>query len=286
MFSQLLINSLSAASVYILIGLGFGLVYSIARFFHFAHAAIFIICPYIALFIFSWFKSPLYIAIPLAIILVTLLGCLIDIFVYSPLRKKGSSPLILLLASFGVYIVLQNLISMIFGDDTKSLLVGVVQKGILFMGARITLIQLISIITSCFFLIALWAFMKKTKIGLALRAVSDDAELSSVVGLNSDKLILVTFAIGSALAGIGGILFALDINMTPTIGMNALMMGIIAVIVGGVGSIPGVALGALLLGMAQHFGVWKISSQWQDVIAFVILFIFLIFKPEGFLGRK
>ena len=95
-----------------------------------------------------------------------------------------------------------------------------------------------------------------------------------------------TFAIGSALAGIAGILVALDVDMTPTMGMNALMMGVVVVIIGGVGSIPGIALGALLLGFAQHFGVWKISSQWQDTIAFVILILFLLFRPQGFLGKK
>ena len=119
-----------------------------------------------------------------------------------------------------------------------------------------------------------------------MRAVANDSELARVAGIESDKIILLTFALGSALAGIAGILVALDVDMTPTMGMNALMMGVVAVIIGGVGSIPGIALGALLLGMAQHLGVWFISSQWQDAIAFVILLLFLLFRPQGFLGKK
>ena len=122
--------------------------------------------------------------------------------------------------------------------------------------------------------------------GKAMRAVANDPELANISGIDSNRVILLTFAIGSALAGIAGILVALDVDMTPTMGMNALMMGVVAVIIGGVGSIPGVALGALLRGTAQHLGVWEISSKWQDAIAFIILFIFLLLKPEGFLGKK
>jgi branched-subunit amino acid ABC-type transport system permease component len=107
-----------------------------------------------------------------------------------------------------------------------------------------------------------------------------------MTGINSDRVIFWAVALGSVLAGIAGILVALDVDMTPTMGMNALLMGVAAVIIGGVDSLPGVALGALLLGMAQHLGVWKISSQWQDAIAFFILLMFLLFRPQGFLGKR
>ena len=286
MFLQLLINATSAACVYMLVAVGFSLIYATVHFFHFAHAAMFVVVAYSAYALSAGVDCPLFFSIPIAVVLTVLLGCLVDISVYRPLRHKSSSPLILLLASFGIYIVAQNAISMLFGDDTKSLRTGIIEKGFLVLGARITLIQLITMFVGIALLVALWAFMRRTKTGLALRAVANDPELAYVVGVNSDRLILWTFAIGSALAGVAGILFALDVNMTPTMGMNALMMGIIAVIVGGVGSIPGVALGALLLGMAQHLGVWKISSQWQDAIAFVILLAFLLIRPEGFLGKK
>ncbi len=120
-----------------------------------------------------------------------------------------------------------------------------------------------------------------------MRAVANDPWLANATGIESDRVILFTFAIGSALAGFAGILISLDIDMTPTMGLNALMMGVVAVIVGGSGRpIPGVLLGALLLGLAQHLGVWKISSQGQDAIAFAILLIFLLFRPQGFLVRK
>ena len=122
--------------------------------------------------------------------------------------------------------------------------------------------------------------------GHGMRAVSNDVELAKISGIDSDRIILWSFILGSALAGVAGILVALDVDMTPTMGMNALMMGVVAMIIGGVGSILGVAFGAILLGLAQHLGVWKISSQWQDAIAFIILFLFLLIRPQGFMGRK
>ena len=194
--------------------------------------------------------------------------------------------MVLLLASLGIYIVLQNVISMVFGDDTKRIRLGEVREGIDILGARITPVQVGIIVTSVILMLFVWAFLKWSKMGKAMRAVVNDSELADISGIDSNRIIILAFAIGSALAGIAGILVALDIDMTPTMGMNALMMGVVAVIIGGVGSIPGVALGALLLGLAQHLGVWKISSQWQDAIAFVILFVFLLFKPEGFFGKK
>jgi len=135
----------------------------------------------------------------------------------------------------------------------------------LILGARITPVQIAIIIVSLLLVASCFFLLKYTKIGQAMRAVANNAELASVSGIDSDRVILSAFALGSAIAGVAGILVAFDVDMTPTMGMNALMMGVVAVIIGGVGSIPGIALGALLLGMLV--GVWKISSQWQDAIA-------------------
>lgn len=209
-----------------------------------------------------------------------------ELSIYKPLRKKKSSSLILLLSSLGIYIVLQNVISMIFRDDTKSIRTWPVVEGLNFFGARITPIQIIIIASSIFLLLLTSSFLHFSKTGRAMRAVANDPELANISGINSNKIILTAFAIGSALVGIAGILVSLDVDMTPTMGMNALMMGVVAMIVGGVGSIWGIVLGSLLLALAQNLGVWYISSQWQDAIAFAILLIFLLFKPEGFFGNK
>ncbi len=286
LISQLIANGIISGMIFALMALGFALIYGTTRFFHFAHGFVFTAGAYLTFFFKVWLGLSLLLSVLMAIVLSAAIGCLIETFIYCPLRHKGSSPLVLLLASLGIYIALQNIVSMVFGDGTKTIRSGMVEEGISVLGARITPIQITIIIVSLFLLLCCFFFLKYTKIGQAMRAVANDPELASVTGIETDRVILSTFALGSALAGIAGILVALDVDMTPTMGMNALLMGVVAVIIGGVGSIPGVALGALLLGMAQQFGIWKISSQWQDAIAFVILLIFLLFRPQGFLGKK
>jgi len=282
---QVVANSLLAASAYALVGLGLALLMRVARFINFAHGVTLASCPYFALCLVRC-GMPLGAAISVAVVLSMVLGCTTEVGVYKPLRRRGASSLVLLLASLGIYVVLQNVISLVFGDDTKSIRPGVVREGLNLLGARITPIQITTICVSVVLVVGLALFLRYAKLGRAMRAVANDPELANVSGIDSDRVILWAFAIGSALAGIAGILVALDLDMTPTMGLNALMMGVVVVIIGGVDSIPGIALGALLLGMAQQFGVWEISSQWQDAIAFIILLAFLLFRPQGFLGRK
>ena len=283
---QIEINSLINASMFLLIGISFLTIYSVCKFFHFTHAVIFVISSYYILIMTTYFHISLFVLIPIAVILTVTSGCVLNNFIYRSLRFRHVNPIIMLLTSLGIYIVLQNTISMIFGDDIKSIRTGIVKEGLNVFGARITPVQIAIIVTAIIVLILMMLFMKKTKIGKAMQAVASDARLANISGINSERVILWAFAIGSGLAGLAGILYAMDVDMTPTMGMPILMMGIVAMIVGGVGSIPGIALGALLLGFAKNFGAYYIGSQWQDAIAFVILLVFLIFRPQGFLGKK
>ena len=209
-----------------------------------------------------------------------------ELTIYKPLRRKKASSIILLLASLGIYIVLQNVISMVFGDDTKSIRTWEVREGINVFGAYITPVQIIIIVTSIILVLIVTVYLNRVKTGKAMKAVANDSELAKISGIKSDRIILIAFAIGSALAGIAGILVALDVDMTPTMGMNMLLMGVVAMIIGGVGSIRGIVLGSLLLATAQNLAVWFISSQWMDASAFLLLLIFLLLKPEGFMGKK
>ncbi len=237
-------------------------------------------------FLYRILYLPLYYSIPLAIVLTLFIAILVELGPYRYLRFNTASPLVLLLASIGIYIILQNIISLIYGDETKSIRDGMVTEGSDILGARITPIQLVTIVVGVSLVILCLICMRFTRIGIYMRAVAANPELAFVTGIDTDKVILIAFAIGSALAGIAGILISFDTDMTPTMGMNALMMGVVAVIIGGVGSIPGAALGAFLLAFAQNFGVWKISSQWQDAIAFIVLLLFLLLRPQGFFGKK
>lgn len=282
--AQLIANILITSSYMILVGLGFSISYRTTKFFNLAYAFLFVVGPYFVLMLNSHLGLPL--AVVLSVLLVGLTGVLLDVLVYRPLRHKNASTLILLLTSLGIYVILLNVISLIFGDESISIRLGKVEQGIDIFSAKITSIQIVHIGLSIATIIITSISLKFTRIGLAILAVSSSPELANVTGIQSEKIIIWTTLVSSIFIGLAGILVALDVNMNPTMGMNALLMGIIVVIIGGVGSIPGIALGALLLGLAQHLGVWAISSQWQDAIAFIILFIFLLFKPEGFMGKK
>ena len=286
MSSQILFNILIAFSVFTLAAVSFTLIYQTTRFFHFAHAVIFTAGAYFSFLFIQILGWSYFVAIPSAVIAACLIGCLTEWFIYKPLRKKGSSSIVLLLASLGIYIVLQNLISLFFGDDTKSIRTWEVREGIEVWGAYITPVQIIIVICSALLVILVAGYLMLAKTGKAMRAVASDSELSKLSGIKSDRIILISFAIGSALAGIAGILVALDVDMTPTMGMNMLLMGVVAMIIGGAGSIWGIVLGSLLLATAQNLAVWYISSQWMDAVAFAILLLFLLFKPEGFAGKK
>lgn len=282
---QILGNGLSAGSAFALLALGFALIFQTTRFFHFAHGAVVTAGAYLTFLFAVILGWPLWVAAVLAIILAGVLGVLMELGVFRPMRKKGATPFVLLLASLGLFVVIQNVISMIFGDGVKTLRSGVVQEGIPILGARITPIQIWTIAIAVILFVAVSLFLSRTRMGKAMRAVANDPELAYVSGIGSDRIILCTFFIGSCLAAVAAILIALDVDMTPTMGMNALLMGVVAVIIGGVGSVPGAALGGLLLGLARSFGVWQINSAWQDAIAFGILLLFLLFRPQGFFGK-
>ena len=285
MNSQIFINIVIAGSNLILIALSFTIIYNIARFFHFAHGAMFMLGAYFLYLFAIILNIPFSLAIVSSVFFVAILGVLNNQYIYKPIRKIGGTPLILLIASLGVYVILQNLVSLFFGDDTKSVRSGVVKEGLAFFGARITPIQIVIIISGIVLAGLTWAMLKFTKIGKASRAVANNPNLSEIYGINKEKIYNFVFAYGSALAAIAGILSALDTDMTPTMGFRPLMMGVIAMIIGGVGSIPGVVLGALLLGFAQNFAAWYLPSQWQDAIAFAIMLVFLLFRPQGFFGK-
>jgi len=286
MIRQLLANGLIAGSVYALVALGFSIIYSTVRFFHFAHGAVYTAGAYFTFLFFILCHLPFGVAVVLAILLSAFLGVAIEGFVYKSIKRRGASSIILLIASLGVFILLQNLISLFFGDDTKTIRSGEVREGLNVLGARITPVQIAIILTS-FVLFALTAIiLKRSKIGKALRAVANDAELAVAAGLDKDKITYLTYFVGSALAAIAAILISLDIDMTPLMGFQAMLYGVVAVVIGGLGNILGAYFGGLLLGLAQHLGVWYISSKWQDAIAFVILILFLLFRPQGFFGKR
>jgi branched-chain amino acid transport system permease protein len=303
MIEQVLANGLIVGTIYALTALGFTIIYRTVRFFHFAHGVVYACGAYFAYSVlriaYSGGGPPLHeatadlryattwvVAIFAGVIGAGVLGVVIDRLVYKPLRKRKAPNLVFLLASFGVFIFIQNLLQLIFGAQILTIRAGPVKEGHHFLGAVITDVQILILVVSSLLSVALWVFMQKAKLGKAMRAVADDRLAASVVGINPERIILAAFAIGSALAGAAGILISLETNIEPTMGMNAILKGIIASIIGGIGSIPGAMFGGLFLGIAENLGIWKISAGWKDCIAFVILIAFLLIRPGGIMSVK
>ncbi len=281
---QILLNAVIAASLYALVGAGFALIFRTSKFFHFAHAATFTAGAYLT----YTFKQIVGLSLPISVVF-SLIGCgivglLMSRLLFLPLRRRGASSLVLLLSSLGLYVILQNSISLIYGDHIKSIRDAKVVEGIPIFGARITEIQIAAILGAAVLIFLLHTGLRYTGAGKALRAVASNPTLAKLVGVDSNLVVQLAFVAGSVLAGAAGILVALDIDMTPSMGMLMLMMGVVAVIIGGVRSLVGIAFGALLLGAAQNLGTWLVSSQWQDAIAFAILVVFLLVRPRGFVG--
>ena len=286
MVCQFVVNILVASASTIIVALGFSLVLRCARFFHFAHGAVFTSGPYFALVLHGWLGAPIAVAVPSAIALSSVLGCAVELGIYRPLRRNGASSLVLLLASLGVYVVCQNLISLVFGDATHRLREGGVQEGFALLGARVTSAQVGILCCTVLLVSLLTAGLVSTRFGKSLQAVSSNPLLASVCGVDSDRVILYSLALGSGLASLAGILTAFDVDMTPTMGMSALMTAVVAVVVGGRDSILGIILASLLLATAQQLGAWYLGAQWQDAIAFLVLLTALLFRPHGLLGRE
>ena len=284
---QLLLNSLIAAGVYALIAIGFNLIYGATKFFNLAHGTVAVIGGYLVLLFGKWFGWPLWAAIPAAIVGAACIGWATERCIFLPLRNRRASSMILLVASLGVFTALESIIAMVFSSDFQTLseLTGEV-KTITLGGAVITATQLIMVISAVVIMLVLGAVLKFTMFGKAIKAVSDDEEVSKIVGINTKKIIAWVFVIGSAIAGWAGILVGFDTGLQPTVGLDLLLKGVIAAIIGGIGSVSGGVLGALLLGLIENFGIWKISSEWKDAIAFAVLILFLIFRPNGIMRRK
>ncbi len=279
-FPQLVANSLIAGSIYALLALGFNLIYGTTRFFNLAHGTVAVAGGYIMLYVLKATASPTWFAVVISILGAGLLGYLLDRFIYAPLRKKKASGMVLLIASLGAFTAMQAVIAMIFTSQFQTLSVGQSRVFEIF-GAVFTDVQLMVMLSVLLITIFLVLLLKFTMFGKAVRAIGDDEEVSTIVGINTKKIIRQVFFIGSAIAGLAGVLIGYDVGLEPTMGLSLLMKGVIASIIGGIGNVYGAVAGGLILGFVENFGIWKISGEWKDAIAFGLLIIFLLVRPQG-----
>jgi branched-chain amino acid transport system permease protein len=283
---QTFVNGMVAGCAYALFALGFGLIFRVGRFFHFTHGTMYTIGAYAAYALIHMAGLSSFIAVPLSILATGLIGWVLAVGVYRPLRLRGASSLVLLIASIGLSITLQNVLSLLFGDSARRLSARGVAGGWEIADAHLTSIQAIIIAVAAVLFLAVWCWLRWTQVGIIFRAVSSDPELSHVVGIRTESVVGSAFAIGSSLAGVAGILCAYDTDLEPMMGSRVLVVGMTAVVIGGINSTAGTALIAVLIGLGQHAAVWMLPAAWQDTIVFSALMCFLVLRPRGLFGER
>lgn len=282
-FLQLTVNGLIAGSIYALVASGFALIYGANKLMHFAHGACVVLAGYLFYAAVVLAKFPIYLAIIPTIFVSALFGFFVRQTVYSPLQKRNASNVMLLVASIAVLILIQNVIQAIFGAQVKSIHYDF-ENSISFFGATINSLQLYIILVTCFVFAGLFFLMEKTKIGKEMRALFENKDLSSIVGINTEFVSKTSFVIGSALAGLVGVFIILDQNITPAAGTNLIVRGFTAAVIGGVTNVPASILGGFVLGLAENYGIWFLPSGFKEAIAFALLFVFLLFRSNGLFG--
>lgn len=287
-FLASLINGISLGSVYAIIALGYTMVYGIAKMLNFAHGDVIMVGAYATFVMISQMGRPVALALPISMVVCTVLGLAVERFAYRPLRK-AASPLAVLITAIGVSYLLQNLALLIFGADTKSFSSVVTLSSLKLFDGRIVITgeMIVNAVVCVIIMAALTLFVNKTKQGQAMRAVSEDKGAAQLMGINVNGTIALTFAIGAALAAIAGVLMCSSYpSLNPYTGAMPGIKAFVAAVFGGIGSIPGAFIGGLLLGVIEILGKTYISSQLGDAIVFSVLIIVLLIKPTGILGRN
>ena len=284
-FVQTLISGLSLGSIYALIALGYTMVYGIAKMLNFAHGDIIMVGAYAVIVAVMQLSLPPVIAILISIIVCAVLGVVIERLAYKPLRQ--AQPLTVLITAIGVSYLLQNVALLIFGSEQKAFPTILKLPAIKLGQVTIDGITLVTLGVTAIIMIALTLFINKTKLGKAMRAVSEDKEAAGLMGISTNRTITITFAIGSALAAVASIFYgATYVYIKPTTGAMPGIKAFTAAVFGGIGSIPGAMLGGVLLGLIEQFSKTYISTLWADAIVFVVLVLVLVVKPTGLLGKQ
>ena len=284
-FLSYLMSGLGLGSVYAIIALGYTMVYGIAKMLNFAHGDIIMIGAYVSFFALTRFGLPVLAAVPAAMAVCTVLGVLIERMAYKPLRQAPS--LSVLITAIGVSYFLQNAAQILWSSSTK-VFPAVISNGALQLGElSISYLTLVTILTCVVVMVCLTLFINHTKTGSAMRACAEDKGAAMLMGINVNRIISLTFAIGSALAAIAAILLCASYpQVFPTLGSMPGIKAFTAAVFGGIGSIPGAFVGGLLLGIIEILSRAYISTQLSDAIVFGVLVVVLLIKPTGILGRK
>lgn len=285
-FLSNLISGISLGSIYAIIALGYTMVYGIAKMLNFAHGDVIMVGAYVCFFATSRYNMPAVVGVLLSMVVCTVLGIVIERLAYKPLRQATS--LAVLITAIGMSYFLQNAAQLLWTSNPK-VFESVVGTGSIKItdSLHIPYTTVVTVATCIVIMVALTLFTGKTKIGKAMRACSEDKGAAQLMGINVNTTISITFAIGSALAAVAGVLFCSAVpNVTPTTGSLPGIKAFTAAVFGGIGSIPGAFVGGILLGIIENFAKAYISMELADAIVFAVLIVVLLVKPTGLLGKK
>lgn len=277
-------NGLQSGSVYALVALGYSMVYGIILLLNFAHGDIIMVGAYIAWIMMTMLGLPPVVGIIAAVVGCTVLGVTIEKVAYAPLRK--SPRLSLLITAIGISFFLENIAQLIMGASAKSMPTIISGTNVRLVGIEISFISIVTIVVSIISMILLTVLVQKTKMGKAMRAVSEDMGAAQLMGISLNRTVSFTFAVGSALAGIGAVLYSCAYpQASPMMGSMLGLKAFVAAVLGGIGSIPGAMIGGFAIGLLEAFVSAAGLSVWKDGVVFVILIIVLLVKPTGIMGR-
>jgi branched-chain amino acid transport system permease protein len=279
---QLLANGVSNGSQYALLGIGFGLIFGTTGIVHFAYGPVFAATAYVMWWLIAVLGLPFPFAVVLGAAFAAGFGVLSYLVIYEPLVERGSPSFVILVASLGLFIVIANMLAIVFGTDAKTL--PDFGYGIYFFGdVVVTGVQIAQVVVFVLVALLLAAFLKFGAWGNAIRAVTDNVEMARIVGIDTRKVAIVVFALGSMISAVAAANLLVREGASTHIGFFAVFYAFIAGVVGGVGSIWGAAIGGLLLGLVESTGMWKLPTEWQSTIAFMVLFVVMLWRPTGLL---
>jgi branched-chain amino acid transport system permease protein len=297
-FFQTFVNGLVTGCIYALIALGYTMVYGVLKLLNFAHGDVYMVGAYIGYLVLQLFGGAHGLTIPVVVLLVLMfaaasigcgyLGVAMERFAYRPLRNAPRiAPLI---TALGISFVLENTILLLFGGFPRSYTTNAYipfSTGLDLGGVRIDLVQILTIVGSIAMMFGLRELVNRTTLGKSMRAVASDREAAEMLGINVDRTIMLTFLIGSAMAGIAGVMSGLAFNqITNTIGFLAGLKAFTAAVVGGIGSIPGAMIGGIFIGLCEAYSASYISSEYSDLIVFGILIVTMLLRPQGLFGQR
>ena len=288
MFWQQLVNGLTLGSTYSLVALGYTLIMGVLNIINMAHGEIFMFGAFVGLFLMTYLKVNIFVAMAGAMVAGAMLGTLLELLALRPLRRRAVSDLAPLISTIGVSIFLENLALKIFGPQSQAFPSGALSGVQIQLGpVRITLVQIVILGISFSLMFVLRFWLSKTRVGKAIRTTAENIETANLLGINTNKIILLTVALASGLGAVAGVLVGLSFNaVEPTMGLSMGLKGLAVLILGGMGNITGAMVGGLILGIAEVFTVAYGASSYRDAVAFGMIILILFIRPQGLFGSS